>query len=115
MAAVRSEALDGCPGPPARDVAGRRQLLVRRAGGQETGMPFVAEPATAPIPLISVCVCTCRRPAQLEQLVNTLGQPATKGLFRFSVLVVGNDAHQSARRTVEAWAGRWCVCVTYGV
>ena len=78
-------------------------------------MPFVTEPATAPIPLISVCVCTCRRPAQLEQLLNKLGQQATKGLFRFSVLVVDNDAHQSARSTVESWAERASVSVSYGV
>jgi GT2 family glycosyltransferase len=75
----------------------------------------MTEPATAPIPLISVCVCTYRRPAQLEHLLNKLGQQATKGLFQFSVLVVDNDAHQSARSTVESWAERASVSVSYGV
>ena len=78
-------------------------------------MPSMTEPVTVPIPLISVCVCTYRRPAQLEQLLNKLGQQATKGLFRFSVLVVDNDAHQSARSTVESWTERASVSVSYRV
>jgi succinoglycan biosynthesis protein ExoM len=78
-------------------------------------MQSMTEPATTPIPLISVCVCTYRRPALLEQLLSKLDQQATKGLFRFSVLVVDNDAHESARSTVESWAERGNVSVSYGV
>ena len=51
----------------------------------------------------------------LEQLLNKLSQQATCGLFRFSVLVVDNDADESARSTVESWARRASVSVIYGV
>lgn len=75
----------------------------------------MTEAASATTPLISVCVCTYRRPALLEQLLNRLGQQVTKGLFRFSVVVVDNDAQESARSIVESWAGRTSVPVTYAV
>jgi succinoglycan biosynthesis protein ExoM len=69
----------------------------------------------AGIPLISVCVCTYKRPALLEQLLNKLSQQMTKGLFQFSVLVVDNDAKESARSTVESWEKRTNFSVTYRV
>ncbi|MFY9560042.1 MAG: glycosyltransferase family 2 protein [Terriglobales bacterium] len=78
-------------------------------------MPSITETANPPIPLISICVCTYRRPEQLEQLLKMLDQQATKGLFRFSIVIVDNDARQSARSTVELWAERARVPVTYGV
>src|SRR5690242_17777067 len=71
--------------------------------------------ACSPIPLISVCICTYRRPAQLEQLLNKLSQQDTRGLFRLSLLVVDNDAHQSARSTLESWAEQASVSVAYSV
>jgi succinoglycan biosynthesis protein ExoM len=70
---------------------------------------------TTPTPLISVCVCTYRRPRQLEQLLQCLDQQATKGLFNFSIVVVDNDACESARSVVELWAGRLSIPVAYGV
>lgn len=68
-----------------------------------------------PTPLISVCVCTYRRPKQLEQLLQCLGRQNTNGLFDFSVVVVDNDARQSARGVVESCAARLHVPIIYGV
>jgi succinoglycan biosynthesis protein ExoM len=78
-------------------------------------MPSITETSNPLIPLISICVCTYRRPEQLEQLLKMLDQQATKGLFRFSIVIVDNDSRQSARSTVELWVERARVPVTYGV
>jgi succinoglycan biosynthesis protein ExoM len=66
-------------------------------------------------PLISVCVCTFRRPTRLERLLQYLDQQATNGLFRFSIVVVDNDSRESARSVVELWAERLTVPIVYGV
>jgi succinoglycan biosynthesis protein ExoM len=75
----------------------------------------ITEPLNPPLPLISICVCTYRRPTQLEQLLKMLEQQATKGLFRFSIVIADNDACQSARSTVELCAERARVPIIYGV
>src|ERR1051325_2436542 len=69
----------------------------------------------APIPLISICICTYRRPVLLERLLDKLDQQVTNGLFSFSTIVVDNDASQSARGTVDAWQERTGVSVHYRV
>ncbi len=71
--------------------------------------------AMRPRPLISVCVCTYKRPRQLKQLLQCLDQQNTNGLFSFSIVVVDNDANQSARNVVESCAGQLTVPITYGV
>ena len=68
-----------------------------------------------PRPLISVCVCTYQRPTQLERLLDKLGQQVTNGLFSYSILVVDNDANESARPAVDLWAKRVGVSVSYKV
>lgn len=78
-------------------------------------MPPITETPNALIPLISICVCTYRRPEQLKQLLKLLDQQATKGLFRFSVVVVDNDEHQTARDTVDSWADQASIPITYRV
>jgi len=65
--------------------------------------------------MISVCVCTYKRPGQLEQLLQRLDRQHTKGIFKFSVVVVDNDARESARDVVELWAQHSSVPVAYGV
>lgn len=67
------------------------------------------------MPLISVCVCTYKRPRQLEQLLQCLDRQATNGLFNFSIVVADNDILQSARAVVERWAGRLTIPITYCV
>lgn len=76
---------------------------------------MVTDAVTRPTPLISVCVCTYKRPGHLEQLLRRLDQQATKGLFKFSIVIVDNDARQSARSVVESWAERLSVPIAYGV
>lgn len=76
---------------------------------------LITDGVTRPTPLISVCVCTYRRPEQLEQLLKKLDQQVTRGLFKFSIVVVDNDAQQSARRIVESCAERARVPIAYNV
>ena len=66
-------------------------------------------------PLIAVCVCTFKRPRQLDQLLRCLDVQATRNLFTYSILVVDNDAAQSARGVVESSAKRLSVQVVYEV
>ena len=53
---------------------------------------------------ICVCVCTYKRPELLEQLLAKLERQRTGDSFSYSVVVVDNDIHESARRTVESFA-----------
>ncbi len=50
---------------------------------------------------ISVCVCTCRRPATLERLLRGLAGQIKGGAFEVSIAVVDNDPQGSARVTAE--------------
>ena len=68
-----------------------------------------------PIPLISVCVCTYRRPTLLRELLQCLDQQVTNGLFKFSIVVVDNDACESARSIVESWSESSNVPIVYWV
>jgi succinoglycan biosynthesis protein ExoM len=52
------------------------------------------------LPHVSVCVCTFRRETLLRRLLAELEQQQTGGAFTFSVVVVDNDATQSARAAV---------------
>jgi len=66
-------------------------------------------------PLITVCVCTYRRPRQLDQLLKCLDRQVTNGLFNFSIVVADNDSCQTARDVVDSWAKRLSVPIAYGV
>jgi len=66
-------------------------------------------------PPISVCVCTYKRPRQLMKLLRCLDGQATNGLFEFSIVVVDNDAKESARRVVELFVQESNIPVRYGV
>lgn len=50
---------------------------------------------------VSVCICAFRRPALLGKLLALLSNQETNGAFRFSVVVVDNDAAQSSRSVAE--------------
>lgn len=78
-------------------------------------MLMLSDAVTQPIPLITICVCTYQRPKQLGQLLERLDQQATKGLFKFSIVVVDNDARQSARSIVDSWAERLRIPIIYRV
>jgi succinoglycan biosynthesis protein ExoM len=57
-----------------------------------------------PLPHITVCICTFRRVALLRRLLDELEKQDTGGAFTFSVVVVDNDAAQSAREAVASSA-----------
>ncbi|AKZ63866.1 glycosyl transferase [Herbaspirillum hiltneri N3] len=59
---------------------------------------------TAPID-ISICICTFRRPALLDQLLMALTEQACDGL-RVEVVVVDNDPAGSAAAVLRDWQGR---------
>jgi succinoglycan biosynthesis protein ExoM len=74
---------------------------------------------TAPIPVervnVSVCICTYRRPDLLERLLDALRDQETQGLFTYSVVVVDNDALQSAAGVVSNFAGTSQIATKYCV
>ena len=47
--------------------------------------------------LISVCICTYKRPAMLSRLLESLQKQITKDKFEFSILIIDNDNEQSAK------------------
>jgi len=65
------------------------------------------------IPLITVCICTFKRPAFLENLLRKLESQRTDNLFEYDVVVADNDAERSAEATVRSWASSSNVKMTY--
>ena len=51
---------------------------------------------------ICICICTYKRPEMLEKLLVKLNDQETGELFDYSVVVVDNDRHESARKIVES-------------
>lgn len=68
-----------------------------------------------PLPHISVCVCTYKRPALLRRTLDSVCSQNTENAFTYAVVVVDNDAQESARSTVEAMAAQAPVAVRYCV
>jgi succinoglycan biosynthesis protein ExoM len=66
-------------------------------------------------PHICVCVCTFKRGALLERLLESLQNQRTEGRFSFSVVLVDNDAAESARTLVADFAARSVVPILYYV
>lgn len=64
---------------------------------------------------IDVCICTYRRPQLLARLLGRLQDQKTEGLFTYAVIVVDNDAGQTARRVVEESTLGSAAPVTYAV
>jgi glycosyltransferase involved in cell wall biosynthesis len=64
-------------------------------------MPGETAPAGATA-LITVCVCTFKRPQLLTRLLHEIARQHTDGAFAYRVVVVDNDERQSAREPVEA-------------
>jgi len=54
-------------------------------------------------PHICVCVCTFERPEYLRRLLEKLEGQCTGELFDYSIVIVDNDASQSARSIVDAF------------
>lgn len=52
---------------------------------------------------LSICICTCRRPAQLDELLQQLSQNLPP---RSEIIVVDNDPAHSAREVLQQWTTR---------
>ena len=65
------------------------------------------------IPLITVCICTFKRQAFLENLLRKLESQRTDNLFEYDVVVADNDAGRSAEPVVRALAGSSSLKITY--
>jgi succinoglycan biosynthesis protein ExoM len=50
---------------------------------------------------ITVCICTYKRPLLLAKLLTGLQNQTSEELFSYSVVVVDNDANETAKETVE--------------
>ena len=70
---------------------------------------------SSPIPHISVCICTYKRPEMLARLLDKLQDQDTGRLFSYSIVVVDNDAGASAKGSVEAFAKKSGVAIRYDV
>jgi glycosyltransferase involved in cell wall biosynthesis len=64
---------------------------------------------------ISVCICTYKRPELLKQLLSKLEQQETEGLFAHSIVIVDNDASESARQIAESFARQSSLECSYHV
>ena len=64
---------------------------------------------------ICVCICTFQRPDLLKQTLTEVSKQNTQGLFTFSVVVVDNDAAESAEPVVREMSVRYPVELTYCV
>ena len=62
---------------------------------------------------IGVCICTFRRPGLLGSLLSRLEQQQTNDRFTYSIVVADNDAGQSSRQVVSAFAARSTIATTY--
>lgn len=70
----------------------------------------------APPPLVSVCVCTYKRPMLLAKLLDSLASQAIEDNFTYEVVVVDNDKTGSARVVAEAAQKRYPgLALTYAI
>src|SRR5262245_31703418 len=62
---------------------------------------------------ISVCICTFKRPALLGALLSRLEQQQANDRFTYSIVVADNDAAESSRDVVSAFAAKRTIPITY--
>jgi succinoglycan biosynthesis protein ExoM len=63
--------------------------------------------------LLSVCICTYKRPDWLSRLLRDLAKQETRGQFTFEIVVVDNDTAESARSVVAELAQRLPIHIVY--
>ncbi len=68
-----------------------------------------------PVPHISVCVCSYRRPRLLRRLLLKLNNQATEGLFTYSIVVADNDGERSGAPIVAKMSSFCRVPIRYCV
>lgn len=71
--------------------------------------------AGSPLPHVSVCICTYKRPQLLRRLLDALRHQDTNGALTYSLVVADNDAEASAREVVSDFAAGAPIPVTYCV
>jgi glycosyltransferase involved in cell wall biosynthesis len=62
---------------------------------------------------ICICVCTFRRPIELQQLLGKLECLRTDNLFTYSIVIADNDRDRSAEATVVKFRGSSKIPVEY--
>jgi succinoglycan biosynthesis protein ExoM len=62
---------------------------------------------------ICVCVCTYKRAALLQRLLEKLNDQSTDGTFTYSAVVADNDVQRSAETLVSGIAQRSCFEIVY--
>lgn len=67
------------------------------------------------VPLITVCVCTFKRPDSLTRLLEHLEKQDTHQLFTHDVVIVDNDAGRSAEEAVAQYATASTMRIAYCV
>ena len=67
------------------------------------------------IPHVAVCICTFKRPASLNRLLEELARQETGGAFTFSIVVADNDREQSGRPVVKAFGASAPISTVYCV
>jgi succinoglycan biosynthesis protein ExoM len=70
-------------------------------------------PPSPAVPHICVCICTYRRLAMLERLLDRLARQKVNGALTYSVVVADNDLDGSARSVVSAFSSRSTLAVKY--
>ncbi len=68
---------------------------------------------STPLPRISVCICTFKRPELLARLLEAVSRQQTGGRFSFDIVVSDDDQAHSARPVVDAFAARGSTAVSY--
>ena len=66
-------------------------------------------------PLISVCICTFKRPHLLSRLLYELDRQKTGALFTYSIVIVDNDVSQSSAEVVLQFRKMSPLEITYFV
>ncbi len=69
----------------------------------------------SPLPHISVCTCTFRRPEFLARLIRELLRQETAGRFTFSIVVADNDAARSAEPVIASLQKDTAIEIRYAV
>lgn len=64
---------------------------------------------------ISICICTYKRPQMLNLLLSKLSSLRTEDLFHLEIVIVDNDARQSAKQVVETHATGKLIKTSYHV
>jgi succinoglycan biosynthesis protein ExoM len=65
--------------------------------------------------VISVCICTYRRPDLLKRLLLKLDDQETEGFFDYCIVIVDNDVGESARLIAESFSRSSKSAVSYHV